>query len=52
VLKKRYDIAKYEHLPAAEYTSCVDFIKRAYKMLTGEELSGEQLRFQDFDEQS
>ncbi len=51
VLKKRYDVAKYEHLPATEYNSCVDFIKRSYKTLIGEELTGEQLRFLDFDEQ-
>ena len=50
VLKKRYDVAKYEHLPAAEYDDCVDFMKRSYKKLTGEELTGEQLRFLDFDE--
>ena len=50
VLKKRYDVAKYEHLPATEYNSCVDFIKRSYNTLTGEELTGEQLRFLDFDE--
>jgi hypothetical protein len=49
VLKKRYDVAKYEHLPGAEYDDCVDFIKRSYTKLTGEELSGEQLRFLDFD---
>ena len=50
VLKKRYDVAKYEHLPATEYNSCIDFIKRSYNTLTGEELTGEQLRFLDFDE--
>jgi hypothetical protein len=50
VLKKRYNIAKYEHLPASDYQNCVDFIKRSYRTLTGEELTGEQLRFLDFDE--
>jgi hypothetical protein len=50
VLKKRYDLSKYEHLPAAEYAGCVDFIKQSYAKLTGDELTGEQLRFLEFDE--
>jgi hypothetical protein len=51
VLKKRYDLSKYEHLPAAEYDDCVDFIKRSYAKLTGAQLTGEQLRFIEFDDQ-
>lgn len=38
-IKTRYRIAKYEHLPAAQYADCVSYIKGAYKRLTGEELA-------------
>jgi hypothetical protein len=51
VLKKRYDLAKYEHLPAAEYDDCIGFIKQSYATLTGANLTGEQLRFIEFDDQ-
>lgn len=50
-LKKHYDLSKYEHLPAAQYDECVNFIKQAYTKLSGEQLTGEQLRFLEFDEQ-
>jgi len=49
VIKQRYGVAKYEHLPTAQYDDCVSFIKRSYKSLTGEELSGDQLQLPDFD---
>jgi hypothetical protein len=48
-LKKRFGVAKYEHLPAAQYEDCVAFIKRSYASLTGEELTGEQLQLPDID---
>lgn len=48
-IKRRYDVAKYEHLPASEYESCVALIKQSYKRLTGEELSGEQMTLPDLD---
>lgn len=37
-LKKRYRLAKYEHLPAAHYDDCVRFIRSQYRSLTGVEL--------------
>jgi len=37
-LKSRYRIAKYEHLPSAQYADCVAYIKGAYKRLTGDDL--------------
>lgn len=37
-VKKRYKLAKYEHLPAERYKDCVRFIKAQYRTLTGEEL--------------
>jgi hypothetical protein len=43
VLKKRYGIAKYEHLPMAKYEDCIAFIKRSYQILTSEELTSEEL---------
>ena len=39
------------YLSTQDNYSYVDLIKRSYKTLTGEELTGEQLRFLDFDEQ-
>jgi hypothetical protein len=47
VLKKRYGIAKYEHLPMAKYEDCIAFIKRSYQTLTSEELTGDQLSLPD-----
>jgi hypothetical protein len=49
VLKKRYGIAKYEHLPMAKYEDCIAFIKRSYQTLTSEELTGDQLSLPDID---
>lgn len=37
-LKARYNVAKYEHIPARQYADCVAFIKRNYQELTGEPL--------------
>jgi hypothetical protein len=37
-IKTRYRIAKYEHLPSAQYADCVQYIKRSYQRLTGEDL--------------
>jgi hypothetical protein len=37
-LKARYNVAKYEHIPARQYADCVQFIKRNYQDLTGEPL--------------
>jgi hypothetical protein len=37
-IKTRYNVAKYEHIPATEYEDCVMYIKRAYQKLTGAEL--------------
>ncbi len=37
-IKTRYRLAKYEHLPAAQYTDCVSYIHGAYQRLTGEAL--------------
>lgn len=51
-IKRRYDIAKYEHLPTEKYTDCVAFIRRSYEQLTGAPLVGEQLNLLDGDEQS
>jgi hypothetical protein len=50
VLKKRYGIAKYEHLPTAQYDDCIAFIKRSYAAITGDELTGDQLILPDFNE--
>lgn len=49
VLKKRYGIAKYEHLPMTKYEDCVAFIRRSYQTLTGEELTGDQLSLPNLD---
>lgn len=38
-IKTRYRIAKYEHLPAAQYADCVQYIKSSYRRLTGEDLA-------------
>lgn len=38
-IKTRYRIAKYEHLPAAQYADCVQYIERSYQRLTGEEMN-------------
>jgi hypothetical protein len=35
-IKTRYRVAKYEHIPAAQYQDCVGYIERAYHALTGE----------------
>lgn len=48
-IKRRYDLSKYEHLPAAKYEDCVAFIRRSYTSLTGQELSGEQMILPDLD---
>lgn len=37
-IKTRYRIAKYEHLPAAQYADCVQYITSSYRRLTGDEL--------------
>ena len=37
-IKTRYNVAKYEHIPARQYADCVAFIKRNYEELTGEPL--------------
>lgn len=37
-LKARYNVAKYEHIPARQYADCVQFITRNYQDLTGEPL--------------
>nr|PZN23620.1 MAG: hypothetical protein DIU80_16555 [Chloroflexota bacterium] len=49
-IKRKYGVAKYEHLPAAQYDDCVRFITQAYARLTGSELTGEQLNFLDVDD--
>ena len=38
-IKTRYRIAKYEQLPAAQYADCVQYIKSAYRRLTGDDLN-------------
>jgi hypothetical protein len=37
-VKKRYKLAKYDHLPAERYDDCVRFIRTQYRALTGEDL--------------
>lgn len=37
-IKTRYNVAKYEHIPARQYADCITFIKRNYEQLTGEPL--------------
>jgi hypothetical protein len=37
-VKKRYKLAKYDHLPAERYDDCVRFIRAQYRALTGEDL--------------
>jgi hypothetical protein len=37
-IKTRYQVAKYEHLPASTFDDCVEYIRRAYSRLTGSEL--------------
>jgi hypothetical protein len=37
-LKARYNVARYEHIPARQYADCVQFISRNYQQLTGEAL--------------
>lgn len=37
-VKKRYQLAKYDHLPAAQYDDCVAFIRNQYRALTGSDL--------------
>jgi P22_AR N-terminal domain len=34
-IKTRYNVAKYEHIPARQYADCVTFIKHNYEQLTG-----------------
>lgn len=36
-IKTRYKVAKYEHIPAHEYTDCIEFVARACTKLTGEQ---------------
>jgi hypothetical protein len=48
-IKARYQIAKYEHLPAAGYADCVTFIRQSYEQIAGERLPGEQLTMFDAD---
>lgn len=50
LLKRRYNVAKYEHLPASHYDDCVTYIRSSYRTLTGEELTGDQLQLPNFDE--
>ena len=49
-IKARYQIAKYEHLPAARYTECIAFIRQSCEQITGTPLVGEQLNMFDTDE--
>lgn len=37
-IKTKYNVAKYEHLPATTYAECVRFIAQAYEKLTGQPL--------------
>lgn len=37
-IKTRYNVAKYEHIPARQYADCIAFIKQNYRQLTGEPL--------------
>jgi hypothetical protein len=37
-VKKRFQLAKYDHLPATQYDDCVTFIRAQYRALTGTEL--------------
>ncbi|NJM09061.1 hypothetical protein HC891_26995 [Candidatus Gracilibacteria bacterium] len=37
-VKKRYLLAKYDHLPAAQYEDCVAFIRAQYRALTRSDL--------------
>ena len=48
-IKARYQIAKYEHLPATRYAECVTFIRQSYEQIAGEPLVGEQLDMFDTD---
>lgn len=41
-IKARYNVAKYEHIPARQYADCVAFITRNYEQLTGELLTDPQ----------
>ena len=38
-IKTRYNVAKYEHIPAGQYDDCVSYIQRAYAKLTGQPLA-------------
>ncbi|HEY0737301.1 MAG TPA: phage antirepressor N-terminal domain-containing protein [Herpetosiphonaceae bacterium] len=35
-LKTRYQVAKYEHIPASQYRDCIAYMSRAYQKLTGQ----------------
>lgn len=37
-VKQRYNVAKYEDIPAARYRDCVDFVRAMYRSVTGSEL--------------
>lgn len=38
MLKTRYQLARYEDLPAARYDECLAFIRTQYHTLTGTDL--------------
>ena len=38
-LKRHYQLASYEDLPAAKFADCIAFIKHAYRQATGEDLN-------------
>jgi hypothetical protein len=37
-VKTRYNVSKYEHIPARQYEDCVQYIRRSYEKLTGQPL--------------
>ncbi|HBY94057.1 MAG: hypothetical protein M5U01_12215 [Ardenticatenaceae bacterium] len=51
-LKARYRIAKYEHLPAARYDECVEFLRRSYEAVSGRPFTEAQLPLEGLDDQS
>jgi len=50
-VKTRYQVAKYEHIPAQHYEDCVRFIRTTYERQLGAPLTGEQLRFLGVDDE-
>ena len=50
LVKARFKLSRYEELPASKYDECIAFIRGAYRMVTGQELSVNEQRPLEFGE--